>query len=112
MNVNQKIEQTLCDITDEIYPLSYPYDEEKPDTYIVYNPELEEPGYYADDEDLNWLQYMQIHLFHKGNYISLRKNIRNKLRKADIMVTGIETMYEKDTQYYHLIFSCYVEEDE
>lgn len=112
MNVNQKIEQALSGVVTEIYPLTYPYNESKPDIYIVYNPELEEPGYYADDEDLNWLQYMQIHLFHKGNYISLRKNIRSKLREADIMVTGIETMYEKDTQYYHLIFSCYVEEDE
>lgn len=112
MNVNQKIEQALCDITKEIYPLSYPYDENKPDTYIVYNPELEEPGYYADDEEWNWVQYMQVHLFHKGNYISIGRDIRIRLRKAGIMVTGIETMYEKDTQYYHLVFSCYVEEEE
>ena len=50
----------------EIYPLTYPYDESKPDIYIVYNPELDTPGLYADDEDQEWMQYMQIHLYKKG----------------------------------------------
>ena len=81
MNVNQKIEQALSGVVTEIYPLTYPYDESKPDIYIVYNPELDTPGLYADDEDQEWMQYMQIHLYKKGNYIEKRKEIKEKLRE-------------------------------
>ncbi len=111
MNVNQKIEQALSGVVTEIYPLTYPYDESKPDIYIVYNPELDTPGFYADDEDQEWMQYMQIHLYKKGNYIEKRKEIKEKLRENGMVVTDIETMYEKDGGYNHLCFSCYVEED-
>lgn len=112
MNINQKIESALTEITNEIYPLTYPYDENKPDTYIVYNPELDTPGYYADDEDQEWTQYMQLHLYQRGNYIKIRKQIKDRLREHGMVVTGIETMYERDTGYNHLCFSCYAEEDD
>ena len=112
MNINQKIEQALSGITKNIYPLSHPYEENKPEMYIVYNPELDEPGYHADDTDQEWVQSMQVHLFVKGNYIKLRKEIRDKLRDAGMNLTEIETMYETDTGYYHLCFRFYAEEDE
>jgi hypothetical protein len=112
MNVNQKIENALSEIAKgNIWPLCCPFDSQ-PDMYIVYNPELEEPGYYADDEDYEWTQYMQVHLYVKGNYIGLRKDIRQSLKSAGFIVTGIETFYEKDSRYYHLCFECYIEEEE
>lgn len=112
MNVNQKIEAALSEIVDgKIWPLKCPYDS-PPDCYIVYNPELEEPGYHADDLDWEWVQYMQIHLFTTGNYMDLRRKIRRALRIAGFTLTGIETLYEKDTGYHHLCFECYAEEDE
>lgn len=112
MNVNQKIENALSEIAKgNIWPLRCPYDSQ-PDMYIVYNPELEEPGYYADDEDQEWTQHMQVHLYVKGNYVDLRKMIRKCLRKAGFTVTGIETPYEKDSRYFHLCFECYIEEEE
>lgn len=111
MSVNSKIEEALSQLVDgKIWILKCPYDS-KPEQYIVYNPELEEPGYHADDEDQEWVQYMNIHLFTKGNYVSIRKEIRAALRQAGFTMTGIETMYEKDTGYYHLCFECYTEEE-
>ena len=62
MSVNQKIESALNGITKNIWPLCCP-DEHSPDVYIVYNPEIEMPGYHADDTDMEWVQYMQIHRF-------------------------------------------------
>ncbi len=55
---------------------------------------------------------MQIHLFEKGNYMQMRRDIRSALRNAGFEMMGIETMYEKDTGYHHLCFECWIEEDE
>ena len=82
MNVNQKIENALSEIVSgKIWPLKCPYDSPE-DTYIVYNPELEEPGYHADDEDQDWVHYMQVHLFTRGNYIDMRRKIRSALKQC------------------------------
>ena len=50
MNVNQKIENTLGVITENIWPLCCPY-ESPPGKYIVYNPEIDSAECFADDED-------------------------------------------------------------
>ena len=110
MSINEKIEQALSGITENIWPLCCPSDR-SPDLYIVYNPELESAGTFADDEDQDWVINMQVHLFTKGNYHSLKKTIKDRLKRAGFMVTGIETMSGKDSGYYHLIFLCYIEEE-
>lgn len=112
MSINQKIENALSELVNgKIWPLKCPYDS-PPESYIVYNPELEEPGYHADDIDQEWVQYMQIHLFVLGNYMELRRKIRIALRNAEFTITGIETLYEKNTGYSHLCFECYTDEEE
>lgn len=110
MNVNQMIESALAEITENIWPLCCPEDS-LPEKYIVYNPELDMPGYYADDKDEDWIQYMQIHLYTKNNFLKDREVIRERLRENDFVVTGIETFYEKSTGYNHLCFECYIEEE-
>lgn len=110
MNINQRIEKALQEITPCIWPSVCP-EESAPAEYIVYNPELEEAVLYGDNEDQEWAQYMQVHLFSKGNYMKKRRLIRIALREAGMPVSEIETLYEKDTGYYHLIFSCAAEEE-
>ena len=63
----------LSRITKNIYPLSHPYEENKPEKYIVYNPELDEPGYHADDTDQEWVQSMQVNLFCKRQLHKIAK---------------------------------------
>lgn len=112
MSVNQIIENALNEIVKgKIWPMVCPEDT-PPDMYIVYNPELEEPGFYAEDEDQEWVQHMQIHLYIKSNYIKARKEIRKKLKEVGFTITGITTLYEKSTKYHHLCFECYIEEVE
>lgn len=111
MNINLRIESALCDVTQNIWPLCCPL-EEKPEEYIVYNPELETPEMYADDEGDGWTQYMQVHLYTKYDYTEQRKKIRKNLNESGMVVTDIDTGYEKATKYYHLCFSCYAEEEE
>lgn len=112
MNVNQKIETALDSlVAGKIWPQTCP-EPNCPDKYIVYNPELEEPGCYADDEDMDWLHHMQVHLYVRGNYLALRKQIRSRLRKAGFILTDITTLYEKESGFSHLIFSCTIEEED
>lgn len=88
-----------------------PY-EKKPDVYIVYNPELEESGLSGDNQDVEWTLHMQVHLFTKKNYLKDRETIRKLLREAEMAAFEIESMYEKDSGYYHLCFSFSTEEME
>lgn len=111
MSINQLIEESLKTITENIWPLCCP-DASPPDKYIVYNPELEKPGYYADDSDEEWIHYMQVHLYTKGNYLLDRNTIRKKLKAVGFTVTGIEVFYEKDSKYTHICFECYLEEED
>lgn len=113
VNVNQRLEQALSDLVKgDIWPLSRPPDE-KGDEYIVYNPELETPEEFGDDEDLEWTQYMQVHWFKKGtgrtravNCTEARKKIRKRLRENGFSVSEIRTFFEKDTGFTHLCVSC------
>ncbi len=118
MNVNQKVETALSNlVNDNIWPLSCPL-EEPPDEWIVYNPELEAPGDFGDDRDLEWVHYMQVHWFKRGtakspvNYVGIRKAIRARLRDAGFTVSDITTLFENDTGITHLVFSCNIEEDD
>ena len=110
MNINQKIEKALEGVTEDIWAICCP-DDTLLEEYIVYSPEVESAGYFADDEDQEWVQYMQVHLFCKKNYMALRKEIRKRLKEAEFVVTDIETLYEKDTKYFHLCCECYAEEE-
>lgn len=64
MSVNQIIESALKPICPDVWPIVCP-DDNKPAEYIAYNPEYEAPGTYADDQDQNWIHYMQVHFFTK-----------------------------------------------
>ncbi len=117
MNVNQKINGALSAIVDgNIWSLSCP-EETPPDTYIVYNQELEKPEDFGDDRELEWGQYMQVHWFKRGmskkkpvNYLATKKEIRKQLISAGFCISGIETFFEQDTGYTHLCFLCNITE--
>ena len=118
MNVNQKIEAALSDLVENnIWPLNCPL-ETLPDKWIVYNPELEMPGDFGDNEDLEWVHYMQVHWFQKGdgkcaaNCTRIRRTIRKRLKEAGFSLSDIVTLFEKNTGITHLVFSCNILEDE
>lgn len=110
MSVNQIIENALRTIVPSIWPLVCP-DENAPDEYVVYNPELDVPEDFGDNEAGAWVQYMQVHLYTRKNYLKKRKEIRKALTLAGFLISDITTMYEKDSKYYHLCFSCSIEEN-
>lgn len=110
MSINSRIEEALKSVTENIWPLCCPY-ELPPDFYIVYNPEIEEAGLFADNEDQEWIQNMQVHLYTKTDYTKPRRKIRKLLRESGMIVTDITTLYEKENGYNHLCFSFQAEEN-
>ena len=82
MNVNQKIENTLGVITENIWPLCCPY-ESPPGKYIVYNPEIDSAECFADDEDQEWTLHMQIHIPGKTIWMT-EKRFVNYCEKQDL----------------------------
>lgn len=112
MNVNQKIEQALSEIVGgNIWPLSCPL-ENTPGEFIVYLPTEEHPEDFGDDRDLAWVHEMEVNWYKKGetkkpvSYIKTRKKIRAALKKAGFCVQSIVPLYEKDTGYTSLVFTC------
>ena len=122
MNVNQKIETALSDIVSgNIWPLNCPL-ENKPDIFIVYEPEKEIPDDFGDDQEGEWIHQMAITWFARPvsesgssmkpvNYIRARKEIREKLEAAGFTMRNILPGYEKDTGYTTCILVCEIAEE-
>lgn len=111
MSVNEIIEGCLSGIVEDIWPMVCP-EESKPSEYAVYNPEVTLPDDFCDNEPLSWVSYMQVHFFCRGDFLEKEKKIRKALRKAGFLISGITTMYEKDSGYNHTCISCSIEEAE
>lgn len=115
MNVNQKIENALSELVDgNIWPLSKP-EEVSPDNWITYNPEIDLPADFGDDEALEWIQHIQIHWFKKGvaNYLKARKEIRKILLETGFLINDITCLKEKtNDEITHLVFSVNIPEDD
>ena len=113
MSVNKIIEDALNEIVQEIWPMVCPRDKPSKE-YIVYNPEIDVPDDFGDNEPQAWVQHMQIHYFiaENGDYTLRRKEIRKSLQKAGFTISEITVMHEKDSGYNHVCFSCSIEERE
>lgn len=113
MSVNKIIEDALNEIVQEIWPMVCPRDK-PPREYIVYNPEIDVPDDFGDNEPQSWVQHMQIHYFiaENGDYTLRRKEIRKSLQKAGFTISEITTLHEKESGYNHVCVSCSIEERE
>ncbi len=123
MNVNQKLNAALTGIVNgDIWPLVKPASED-PDVFIVYNSQ----GDYSDcgdNQDLEWEHNIQVHWYAKGivDYIEARNQIRQALRQAGFLVTGMPYLtYEStngessngtQTGYTHMTITCIIDEED
>jgi len=108
MNINKTIEKTLSGfVSGKIYPMVCT-DQNKPEKYIVYNPALEKPAYYADNHSGEWVAHMQVHYFAKGNVnaVKIKRSISDVLESAGFCVDEVHTDYENETRYTHITFAC------
>jgi len=60
----------------------------------------------GDDDAVLDMIPIQLHLFTKSNYSTLRKQIKLSLKKAGFTKPNVTCLYENDTQLNHIIFEC------
>lgn len=76
------------------------------ETYVTWQSTGNTPIYSADDEIIASSYEIDIDIFSKGNYLSIMKAIKEKMKDNDfIWVSDSPDMYENDTGYYHKTIS-------
>ena len=98
-SVESKLISALSEyVNGNVWPLSKP-EEENPDEYIVFNPELEAPADFGDDRDLEWMAFMQVHWFARGHAdpSTAKRTICAALREAGFTIESIPvSTYESE----------------
>ena len=78
--------------------------------YIVFNYSDERPALRADDTDINTETTIQVHYFTKGNPQTKKASIKTLLKAAGFTIISTQELYETDTQFIHVIVTCWIEE--
>ena len=110
MEVNEKLFRVLGGITDHVWELVCPA-ERPPDEYIVYNSGLEVPEDFGDGKAQAWTNHIQVHLYTVENYKKIKKIIKETLETNGFTISEIERMYDKEGGYFHICFSCSIQEE-
>lgn len=103
---NQELETLFADFTvnNKKIPFEFLDYEGTEETYIVYNSLGEEPVFFGDDEVLATVSTYDIHIYTKGNYLDILKEVKKKLYNADwTWDEDSEDLYEKDTRFFHKV---------
>lgn len=110
MNINPKIISALDDIGCPVSPIKHDGNE---NTFIVFYTYLENPELFADDEEIAEVTYGTVTIYSKGNFKSLAKEVKTRLKQAGFIVrsSGPE-MYDNDTGYYSYPIEICIEETE
>lgn len=104
MNLNQLILNTLKDVGSSVDYLNYTGSER---TYITFFEYDQSAGLEADDEEQNNVHYIQIDIFSSGNYLSLVKSVKGKMKQAGFKKSFETEMIEEDTKLYHKVLRFY-----
>lgn len=96
-------------------PVSFMRYNGKSTTYITYQLENMDNGYGGDDELLGWVDYYDIDIYSKGNYLNIVKSVKNVMKQNGFMYQPSRSsadMYEDDTGYYHRTLNFAIERQE
>ncbi len=105
MTICEKLCNTLAPMNLTVAEGSY---NGKETEYFTFNIFSEHPVLVADDECIEEAAEAYLHYFTKDNSHGKKNKIKKLLRDNDIGLTDVETLYEKDTGYTHLIFQIQI----
>lgn len=78
------------------------FEQEAPETYLVFTPLYDELVFYADNLPLMGIEEVRISLFTKKNYSALKNRLIRLLLEADFSITEARFQaFEDETGYYH-----------
>ncbi len=110
MDVSEKLQNLLKEIVPDVWELVCT-EEKLPEEYIVHNSEIDVPEDFGDNAPQEWVHHIQVHLYTKKSYKQSKKAIRKALKKTGFTINSIENMYDKESGYYHICFSCEIQEE-
>ena len=71
-------------------------------SFVTWTITGEAPALSANDEDLCSICSVDVDIFSEGNYLDVKKEIKQKMKNNDwVWVEDSEEMYEEDTGLYH-----------
>lgn len=108
MSVNLKVMNALSPLG---FDVAFGVYKGAKDKYIVFNFEDERADFFADDEPITDIVYLQIHFFapRTFNFVNTKNQIRSALKNAGFSYPSIQTFYEDETDYNHLVFSTSID---
>lgn len=104
--MNSLIEKIFADfkVNNKSIPVSFLRYEGKSTTFLTYQQVSIDGALSGDDEIIGYIDYYDIDIFSKGNYLNIVKEVK-KIMKANGFMwqpsNSSEDMYEEDTGYYH-----------
>ena len=104
MNLNQLILETLKDVGASSNYMNYTGSES---TYVTFFEYDQGAGLEADDEEQNTVHYVQIDIYSRGNFLSIVKNVKRKMKQAGFKKNFETEMYEDDTKLFHKVLRFY-----
>ena len=107
MDANSKLRTALLSLGYPVAFMNYIGTAEK---YIVFNIEDERAELFADDEPQDDVVYFQVHFFCPETYDHRadKKSIKVKLFKAGFSYPTIQTFYENETKFNHIVFQTHI----
>lgn len=100
MNVDSLLKKTIEKLGVPVERLKF---RGRADCYITYQLEAGRDTFFSDDEEGAEEYTYQVHLYSKGNYISLLRSLKAALKAADFYGIEIEAeIFEQDTGFYHV----------
>jgi hypothetical protein len=110
MTINEKVVSALSGLG---YEIEFGIYKGSNDKYITFNFIDDRAELFADDAPIENTVDLQIHFFAPKNYNHMndKKTIRNSLYNAGFSYPTIQTFYENDTELFHLVFECSIDEN-
>lgn len=102
-----KVVEVLGEIGVPVNRLVYRGDKPQYITYFLYN---EKYTLYADDEELNLRESVQVDIFSKVDYEKLVKEVKTLMKAAGYRLNSGWETYETDTGLHHRVLRYYYEE--
>lgn len=112
--MNELIENIFANfvVDKTLIPISFLFYDGNENTYIVYQQASIEQTFSADDELQDYVDYYYFHIYSKGNYLKIVKEIKKLLKQNGFRWQPFMTssdMYEVDTGFYHKVLCFSIE---
>ena len=101
--MNEELKLILGDnIGDKKIPVAHLRYKGNSRKFVTWTITGETPELSANDEDLCSICSVDVDIFSEGNYLDIKKEIKQKMKMNDwVWVEDSEEMYEEDTGLYH-----------